>query len=242
MISVCIATYNGEKYIREQIASILPQLSAGDEVIVSDDASTDTTVQILESFNDKRIKILRHEPLATAKYPFARITGNFHNALLHASGDVIFLCDQDDVWHPGKVKTVLHEIGDASLIVHNCRLVDNGRVLASSYFDHIKLSEGILDNLIHCSFLGCCMTVRKELLEKLLPFPTMQVPHDMWLGVLAGRYGRVRFIRDVLLDYRRHPNAQSAVAKKNTNTVLFKLGYRITFLTAYLRYVIVNRS
>ena len=243
MISVCVATYNGGTYIREQIASILPQLSAGDELIVSDDASSDMTIQILEGFNDKRIKILRHKPLAVAKYPFAKITGNFHNALLHASGDVVFLCDQDDVWHPGKVKTVLHEMEDASLIVHNCQLVDDGgQVLASSYFDHIKLSVGVLDNLVHCSFLGCCMAVRRELLEKLLPFPTMQVPHDMWLGVLAGRYGRVRFVSDVLLDNRRHPEAQSAVAKKNTNTILFKLGYRITFLAAYLRYVIVNRS
>ena len=201
MISVCIATYNGETYIREQIASILPQLSAEDEVIVSDDASTDTTIHILVGFNDKRIKILRHEPLVTVKYPFARITSNFHNALLHASGDVVFLCDQDDVWLPEKVKTVLREMGDASLIVHNCQLVDDdGRVLISSYFDYIKLSAAIFDNLIHCSFLGCCIAIRKELLKKMLPFPTMQIHHDLWLGVLAGKYGPVQFLNAVFVE------------------------------------------
>ncbi len=243
MISVCIATYNGEMHIREQIASVLAQLSDEDEIIVSDDASTDATVRILESFHDKRIKILRHAPLASAKYPFAKITGNFHNALLHASGEVVFLCDQDDVWLPGKVRTVLREMEHASMVVHNCRLVDDeGRVLVPSYFDRIKLSDALFDNLMHCAFLGCCMALRKELLARLLPFPTMQVPHDLWLGVLAGNFGKVKFVDDVLLNYRRHPAAQSAVARKNANTILFKLGYRTTFLMAYLRYVILNRS
>ena len=97
MISVCIATYNGARYIGEQLASILKQLSAEDEVVVSDDGSTDGTLDIVRSFNDRRIRIVdgprRHSP-----------TLNFEWALRNAKGEYIFLADQDDVWLPDKLK------------------------------------------------------------------------------------------------------------------------------------------
>mgnify|MGYP003392825684 CR=1 FL=1 len=96
MISVCIATYNGEKYIGEQIASILKQLNANDEVIISDDGSTDATLSIIKTFQDPRIRVIlgpqKHSP-----------TLNFENVLHHAQGDYIFLSDQDDVWKTNKV-------------------------------------------------------------------------------------------------------------------------------------------
>ena len=89
-ISVCIATFNGEKFIQEQIQSILPQLGEDDEIVVSDDGSTDRTMEILELFKDKRIRLLVNE----GKHGFI---WNFENALRKAKGDVIFLCDQDDI-------------------------------------------------------------------------------------------------------------------------------------------------
>ena len=90
MISVCIATFNGGKYIREQIMSVLPQLNEKDEIIISDDGSTDDTIYILESLHDQRIKIYVNE----REHGFI---WNFENALMKSSGDIIFLCDQDDV-------------------------------------------------------------------------------------------------------------------------------------------------
>ena len=90
MISVCMATYNGEKYIQEQIDSILCQLSKDDELVISDDHSTDATCDIIKSYNDRRIKLFLNE-LAKG------VTHNFENALLHSKGDIIFLADQDDV-------------------------------------------------------------------------------------------------------------------------------------------------
>ena len=98
MISVCMATHNGERFIREQIVSILRQLGPMDEVVVSDDSSTDGTTQVLRSLSDGRIRILHHQP--------RRITDNFENALKSAKGDYIYLADQDDIWVDGRVAAV----------------------------------------------------------------------------------------------------------------------------------------
>ncbi|MDE5758415.1 MAG: glycosyltransferase, partial [Allobaculum sp.] len=91
MISVCIATYNGERYIETQIRSILDQLNEDDEIIISDDSSTDRTLDIIRSLNDSRIKLF-------AGNKFHSRTFNFENALKQATGDFIFLSDQDDIW------------------------------------------------------------------------------------------------------------------------------------------------
>ena len=100
MISVCIATYNGERFIREQIDSILRQLSSDDEIILSDDGSTDDTISIINSIDDKRIKIIegprKHSP-----------TPNFECAMKESKGDYIFLAVQDDVWKPNKVEVCI---------------------------------------------------------------------------------------------------------------------------------------
>ena len=90
-----MATYNGAKYIKEQLDSIIPQLRDDDELIVSDDASKDETLKIVESYNDPRIKIFHNENHGVAH--------NFENAMRQASGDIIYFADQDDVWLPGKL-------------------------------------------------------------------------------------------------------------------------------------------
>ena len=118
-ISVCLATYNGEKYIKEQLDSILPQLSANDEIIISDDNSTDDTINIIRSLNDERIKIYVNKTKGIVK--------NFENALNNASGDIIFLSDQDDVWKNDKVKKILSAFSsDNSLtfVFSNAEIID----------------------------------------------------------------------------------------------------------------------
>ncbi len=98
MVSVCIATYNGEHYLREQLDSILAQIGKEDEVVISDDSSTDGTLALIESYHDPRIRVLHHDPnLVTTTFPLDRPTHNFENALRHAKGDILFLADQDDV-------------------------------------------------------------------------------------------------------------------------------------------------
>ena len=100
MISVCIATYNGAAYIRQQIASILPQLSEGDEIVVSDDGSTDATLAEVRALGSPLVRIVEGPRKGSPVL-------NFENALSHAKGDYLFLCDQDDVWEPHKVSVMM---------------------------------------------------------------------------------------------------------------------------------------
>ena len=112
MISVCMATFNGEKYIKEQIQSILNQLSLDDEVIISDDGSSDKTLEVINHINDKRIKVFTN----THKHGF---THNFENALNHANGEYIFLSDQDDIWAEEKVNKVMESLIYNDLVIHD---------------------------------------------------------------------------------------------------------------------------
>ena len=119
MISVCIATYNGAPYITEQLASICAQLSDNDEIIISDDGSTDSTLDVVRAFGDPRIRIVRNQSQRC-------YTANFENALRHAQGDYIFICDQDDVWLPNKVETIVHYLCDEgySIVAHDAIVTD----------------------------------------------------------------------------------------------------------------------
>ena len=118
MISVCIATRNGSRYVGEQLHSILSQLSADDEVIISDDASSDNTLEIVRSFRDPRIKILER------KHSIG-IVANFEQSLKQSKGDILFLADQDDVWSPEKVSVLSRELFNHDLTISDCELVDH---------------------------------------------------------------------------------------------------------------------
>jgi glycosyltransferase involved in cell wall biosynthesis len=122
-ISVCMATRNGEKYIKQQLSSILKQLSKNDEVIISDDSSTDNTIDIIKSFEDKRIKIYANNKFYSPVY-------NFENALLRSTGDIIFLSDQDDIWEDKKIRVMYELLKRYDLVVSDCTIIDRkGKVL-----------------------------------------------------------------------------------------------------------------
>ena len=116
-ISVCIATYNGEKYIRDQLESILSQLDFCDEIVVSDDHSSDKTIAIIKSFNDDRIRVIYNS--GQKGY-----TSNFENALKHAKGEYIFLSDQDDIWLKGKVDKCMEYLQDYDFVVSDAVIVN----------------------------------------------------------------------------------------------------------------------
>ena len=116
MISVCVTTYNGEAYIEQQLRSILIQIAPDDEVIVSDDDSTDATLKIVESIGDKCIRI-RH---SHAHY----FRDNFVEAMQESKGDIIFLSDQDDVWLPGKYERCINELKNVDLVCTNSKMTD----------------------------------------------------------------------------------------------------------------------
>ena len=177
MISVCIATYNGEKYIREQLDSILTQLGSEDEVVISDDGSKDNTLKIVESYNDKRIIVLHNK----GKHGF---THNFENAIKNAKGDIIFLSDQDDVWPENKVESFLEVIKPGYLVI------SDAWVCSGTLEKRFRLSEvrsfksTYWQNLYKGMFLGSTMAFTKDSLDYFLPIPNV-LGHDMWFALLS---------------------------------------------------------
>lgn len=216
-ISVCLATYNGEKYVIEQLSTILSQLSKADEIVISDDGSTDSTLNIIKALNDDRIKVFKNK----SNHGFV---GNFENALTHATGDYIFLSDQDDIWLKNKVSTILPLFKDYDLIVHDAEIVDgNGLSLNKNYYSTLHSGRGFLANLYKSRFLGCCMAFTKDVKEFCLPIPNNIVAHDYWIGMYSLLNFKVCFIDDILLKYRRHGNNASPSSEKSSNSFFYKL-------------------
>lgn len=229
MISVCIATYNGEHFLREQLDSILPQLGEEDEVIVSDDGSTDATFDILNSYSDARIRLLHNVNKG--------FVHNFENALNNAKGDYIFLSDQDDVWFPNKVQVCISALQKHIAINHNSVLVNSEcKPLGVDFFSQNRSGAGYWRTLWRNSYSGCCMAFRRELLDKALPFPPRIASHDIWLGLIAEKYGKPLFISEPLLYYRRHGHNVSSTAEKSGLTFMEQLRYRLyMFLFTLIR-------
>lgn len=241
MITVCITTFNGEAYIGEQLKSILSQLGPDDEVVLSDDGSTDSTLDIVAAFNDDRIKVLHHDSSAVKTTFFLdKPTHNFENALRHAHGDIIFLSDQDDVWLPGKVETMCSALADADLAVHDCIVADKElKQILPSYFEWIGVHRGVWKNFYKASYLGCCMAMRRCVVEASLPFPETKVGHDLWLGIVADKKFRTVLVRKPLIMYRKHDASKTTSGRKSEHSLWYKIGYRMTvlkhILTLYLK-------
>ena len=200
MISVCMAVYNGASFVEAQMKSILAQLGSDDEVVIVDDASSDATIDLIENLRDGRVRLLTSRFNCGAARAFER-------ALVETRGDYIFFADQDDLWLPGKVAGVIEEFGKtgALAIVTDATVVDaGGKTLHESYFAWRGSGPGLVKNFIRSSFLGCCMAIRSDCKAFLLPFPPFVYMHDQWTGLACSVVGRVRFLPQPLLAYRRH--------------------------------------
>ena len=227
-ISVAMATYNGEKYIKEQIESILSQLDCYDEVIVSDDGSTDQTIAIIEKFHDPRIKVIQG--------PKKGVKQNFSHAIFHCHGKYIFLADQDDIWEMNKVNRVLQEFNksQAVVVVHDCIIVDHEMNIVNESFYSLRASRtGFSKNILKNSYIGCCMAFHCKLKNKILPIPDKIEMHDQWIGLIGETYGKCVFISDRLIRYRRHG---SNVSQLNRHYSLMRmLKNRIVFFRTYMK-------
>jgi len=197
-----MATRNGELYIGEQLASILPQLRPADELIISDDSSTDRTMEIIAGFADARIVLLPGNTFYNAIF-------NFENALRRASGDIIVLADQDDVWLENKIPLIRERLqgrtAQSHLLVLDGYIADSeGRITGDSIFTRMRSGPGLMKNLYDNTYMGCCMAFSRPLLEIALPFPKGIPMHDMWLGMLAELFGTVEFVPEKTVKYRKH--------------------------------------
>ena len=221
MISVCIATYNGERFIREQIDSILRQLSSDDEIIVSDDGSTDDTISIIDSINDKRIRIIegprKHSP-----------TPNFECAMKVAKGDYIFMADQDDVWKPNKVEVCMKWLQEYDCVVSDAEVTDsNLNPLYPSLYTIMQVRQGRIYNTVWKNgYTGCCMAFRRNVLNASLPFPKNIPMHDIWIGNVAAYKYNMKFIPDKLIYFRRHNETISCNGKGSKYSIWQQMKFR----------------
>ena len=230
MISVCIATYNGERYIRQQIESIVCQLNVDDEIIVSDDGSTDGTLDIVKGIGDKRIKIIegpgRKSPIL-----------NFEYALKASKGDFIFLSDQDDVWKPDKVEICMKWLKTYNCVVSDAEVTDNRlKPLYPSLYAIMQVRQGRIYNTIWKNgYTGCCMAFRRDVVEASLPFPKDIPMHDIWIGNVAAYKYNVIFIPDRLIHFRRHENTISCNGKGSKFTIWQQMKFRLNIIKNIIR-------
>ena len=200
-ISVALAAYKGEQYIAEQLDSILPQLGENDEIIVSDDYPEGQTRSVIQKYaeKDERVKYIEGRGKGVVE--------NFENALNACSGDVIFLCDQDDVWMPDKVSRVMEEIAmGADLVLHDAAVTDgNLNITEPSFFAIHGSNADFSHNLIRNTFVGCCMAFTRQVMLDTLPFPKELPMHDWWIALSAIKLGyKVTLLRKPLIKWRRH--------------------------------------
>ena len=222
--SVCIATYNGEKYIKDQIESIQKQLDSNAEIIVSDDGSKDATLHIVASMRneDPRIRIV--------KGPRKGFSCNFENAVKHAKGDIILFSDQDDLWVPNKVEEIERDFEDnpeCTTILHTMSTYDAEHEDTNAII--VGYRSGILKNYLKSSYWGCCMAVKREFLMKFMPFREYCVGHDQLTGLMSEKYGKTVFLDKKLLKHRLHGSNTSY-----TLPLKKKIKFRVELLKDFL--------
>mgnify|MGYP003181587287 CR=1 FL=1 len=217
-ISVVMATYNGERYLQQQVDSILQCLEPIDQLIVSDDGSRDGTRRQLGEYENIT------ENVEVIDGPRQGIIANFENGLKRADGDIIFLADQDDVWFPNKVeviKRIFQNDERITCVLHDVEVVDEDlNILDKSFFEIRGSKLGFVNNLIKNSFMGSAMAFKASLLPAILPIPRNVPMHDQWIGLINELYGKTAIYRKPLGLYRRHGGNASTLDHGSLRSML----------------------
>lgn len=230
MISVCIATYNGGKYLKEQLDSITNQLNTDDEIIISDDGSSDNTINIIESYNDNRIVLYKNS--------FKNVVLNFEFAISKSKGDYIFLSDQDDIWHKDKIKSYLEcflNNSKVAVLISDFYMIDQNGIHLDRVYKKNKFSNSLVKNILVNNFIGCAMAFTGKTKKVIMPFPKNIAMHDWWIGTCSKFCGEINYIDKKLHYYRRHDNN---VTKGTGAKVGIKLKWRINLIVnLVVRYI-----
>lgn len=221
-VSVAMCTYQGARFVREQVATILAQSVPVDELVVADDGSRDGTLDLVRDAVEHAEQQLALRVLAPGPVPLG-VTGNFERALLATSGAFVALSDQDDRWRPDRIAAGLDALGDDRvLLAHaDAALIDaDGAALGPTLFDSIGVRDAEIDLVDSGRALevllrrnivtGATAMLRAELIRTAAPFPSEWV-HDEWLAVVAAVTGRMATSRRVVADYRLHGENQIGV-------------------------------
>jgi len=232
-LSAVVATFQGERFLRDQLRTMLGQGVALDEIVIADDCSTDSTLAIAEDVKAKSsipIQILRGDCNLG-------ISRNFERGLRASTGDIVFLADQDDGWRADKVARMLNEFTTRptlDVLFTNARLVDEFgaslhdtlfKVLRIARTERRRLRDGrAFDALLRRNLAtGATMAVRRASMLRALPIPEGWL-HDEWIAMIASASGRIDFLDETLTDYRQHDKNHVGSKRETLRSVLKKLG------------------
>lgn len=239
-ISVCMATYNGARFIKEQMESILTQLSDDDEVVVVDDCSSDNTIEIINGLGDKRISIYSNDTNRGHVFSFGR-------AISLSNKDIIFMSDQDDIWIKGRVAYMLGAFKtdeNVWLVSSNSAFIDtNGNSINHFKVDGVwkanskKYIKNIFDIIIgKTNYFGCAMAFRKELKPYIIPIPSYVESHDLWIALAANLYRRNLHIDEPTLQRRIHGSNASVISRPLTVKLMARWIFFRSIIRLLLRY------
>ena len=224
--SIVLCTYNGERYLQQQLESLLAQSRLPDHIVVVDDASADHTWEILQTFTgrarERGITVDASRNPGNLGYVL-----NFERALQRAGTDIVFICDQDDVWDPEKLAVMCERFmadPDLLLLHTDARLVD-ARLhdLGCSLFEALELGPEELQRehdgygfdvlLRRCIVTGATAAFRRDLLASAIPFGDGWI-HDEWLAIVASALGKIDVVERKLIDYRQHEANQLGMRRR----------------------------
>jgi len=235
-VSVVMAVHNGRRFLGEQIASVLTELNPEDELLVVDDASSDNSGAWLRGLGDDRVSVHVNEHNLG-------VIASFEKGLSLASKEIVFLCDQDDVWLPGKRAAFLSAFESTPgvlVVISDAQLINADGLVTAPSFMAMRggFRAGLLSTLFRNRYLGCAMAFRRELLAAALPIPRAVPMHDMWLGVLGVALGQVQFLPRPWLQYRRHGGNVSPARRQGW---LKMLRWRLALLLAVVGRLVALR-
>lgn len=201
LVSIVLATYNGEKFLAEQMQSLISQSYQNYEIVAVDDCSTDKTVEILKEYKNKNntIKVFVNE----TNLGFIK---NFEKGCALSTGDFIAFCDQDDVWHPDKVKKLVEAIGDYAMIYADSIVCNENLQPTGKKISDVTLCKdyySCLEYAVFARIYGHALLFKKSFYESITPFPDI-IPHDWWFAYNATLHGGFKFLPQVLVYYRQH--------------------------------------
>lgn len=224
-VSVCMAAFNGSAFIEEQLRSVLSQLEDADEIIIVDDCSTDDTASIIRRVGGYRVQLLQNELNIG-------VLASFEKALRISTGEIVFLCDQDDRWHDQKVRRFLREFRDdaVTLVISTCNIIDRrGQMIRSPEKRRDSAAPGIAPTIVRNRYQGSLMAFRRSILPAVLPFPSGVPMHDWWIGAVNSIVAKGVFLAEPLVDYRRHGANASPASHTAIPTML---RYRLKLVRA----------
>lgn len=219
-IDILLATYNGEKYLKEQLDSILNQTYKNIRIIISDDCSKDTTPEILKEYQKKDDRIELH-----IQKNNLGVVKNIEFLLKEVKSPYYMLADQDDYWLPEKAEKSLEKLKEekADLVFGDLEVVDkNLNTMYSSFNDYMLLTRKINKyinsykvNYLYNCITGCTVLAKKETIEKIIPLPTnsKRLIHDHWIGLMVALNGKLAYVPEKYIRYRQHGNNEVGTEK-----------------------------